>query len=133
MELRARSAQPTRRSYQLSCGVDPEGPDKCSLPKNERAWQKDPASSTHSEAGSVTGAHGKPLAACQPALHQAEAYLIASEGTKLCRVRLSPDLPILKRRSEPGSERRSSRVGIVRTGSGNSECNSYFYHHFTVR
>lgn len=125
MELRARSAQPTRRSYQLSCGVDPEGPDKCSLPRNGRARQKDSASYTHSEASSVTGAHGKLLASCQPALHQAEAYLIASEGTELFSVRLSPDLPILKHRFEPGSERRNSCwVGILLMGSRNSGCNS---------
>lgn len=125
MELRAKSAQPTRRRYQLSCGVDPEEPDKCSLPRNGRAQQKDPASYTHSEAGSVTGAHGKLLASCQLALHQAEDYLIPSEGTKLFSVRLSPDLPILKHRFEPGSERRNSCwVGIVQMGSGNSGCSS---------
>lgn len=62
----------------------------------------------------TSGTHDKLLALCQPALLEAQEYLIQSEGTKLFSVRLWPDLSILKHRFEPGSERKnSSWVGIV--------------------
>lgn len=60
------------------------------------------------------GAHDKLLALSRPALHQAEEYLIQSEGTKLFSVRLLPGLSILKHGFEPGPERKTSCwVGIV--------------------
>ena len=66
----------------------------------------------------TSGAHDEFLALSRPALRQAEECLIKSEGTKLFSVRLLPGLSILKRRFEPGPERKNScRVGIVQWGS----------------
>lgn len=56
----------------------------------------------------TSGAHDKLLALTQPAFHQAEEYLIQSEGTKLFSVTFLPDLSILKHGFEPGPERKNS-------------------------
>lgn len=69
----------------------------------------------------TSGAHDKLFTLNEPALHRAEDYLIQSEGTKLFRVRLLPDLFILKKRFKPGPERKKSCwVGIGLGGESRS-------------